>query len=216
MKAYGLDIDHQPDRAPPVRRRRPHRRAQRARRRGAARRRLDARPLRRRDRRRQALRPRRGGEQERLRELHLRAARARSAGQRRSRAASSCTSPTTRNSAASSAPAGCCAQGLTKPDLMIAAGFSYEVVTAHNGCLQMEVTVHGKMAHAAIPTPASMRCRARSQILNALYAQNTLYQQVTSQGRGHHAPLPQRRPHRRRHQHQRRARQGGASSSTAA
>jgi succinyl-diaminopimelate desuccinylase len=50
---------------------------------------------------------------------------------------------------------------LTKPDLMIAAGFSYEVVTAHNGCLQMEVTVHGKMAHAAIPTPASTRCRAR-------------------------------------------------------
>ena len=35
------------------------------------------------------------------------------------------------------------AQGLTKPDLMVAAGFSYEVVTAHNGCLQMEVTVHG-------------------------------------------------------------------------
>jgi succinyl-diaminopimelate desuccinylase len=34
---------------------------------------------------------------------------------------------------------------LTKPDLMIAAGFSYEVVTAHNGCLQ---------------TPASTRCRA--------------------------------------------------------
>ncbi|HPU10132.1 MAG TPA: M20/M25/M40 family metallo-hydrolase, partial [Ottowia sp.] len=25
-------------------------------------------------------------------------------------------------------------KGLTKPDLMIAAGFSYEVVTAHNGC----------------------------------------------------------------------------------
>jgi metal-dependent amidase/aminoacylase/carboxypeptidase family protein len=34
---------------------------------------------------------------------------------------------------------------------MIAAGFSYEVVTAHNGCLQMEITVHGKMAHAAVP-----------------------------------------------------------------
>ncbi|MBI5907573.1 MAG: M20/M25/M40 family metallo-hydrolase, partial [Burkholderiales bacterium] len=40
---------------------------------------------------------------------------------------------------------------LTKPDLLIAAGFSYEVVTAHNGCLQLEVTVHGKQAHAAIP-----------------------------------------------------------------
>jgi succinyl-diaminopimelate desuccinylase len=42
-------------------------------------------------------------------------------------------------------------KGITKPDLMIAAGFSYAVVTAHNGCLQMEVTVHGNMAHAAIP-----------------------------------------------------------------
>ena len=42
-------------------------------------------------------------------------------------------------------------QGLTKPDLLIAAGFSYAVVSAHNGCLQMEVTVHGEMAHAAVP-----------------------------------------------------------------
>ena len=40
---------------------------------------------------------------------------------------------------------------LTRPDLLIAAGFSYQVITAHNGCLQMQVTVHGKMAHAAIP-----------------------------------------------------------------
>ncbi|NBS73987.1 MAG: M20/M25/M40 family metallo-hydrolase, partial [Betaproteobacteria bacterium] len=40
---------------------------------------------------------------------------------------------------------------LTKPDLMIAAGFSYQVITAHNGCLQLQVTVNGKMAHAAIP-----------------------------------------------------------------
>ena len=42
-------------------------------------------------------------------------------------------------------------RGLIKPDLLIAAGFSYQVVTAHNGCLQMEVTVHGKMGHAAVP-----------------------------------------------------------------
>ena len=42
-------------------------------------------------------------------------------------------------------------QGLIKPDLLIAAGFSYQVVTGHNGCLQMEVTVHGKMGHAAVP-----------------------------------------------------------------
>ena len=66
------------------------------------------------------------------------------------------------------------------PDLMIAAGFSYQVITAHNGCLQMEVTVHGKMAHAAIPDSGVDALHAAVQILNALYAQNTLYKQVCS------------------------------------
>ena len=75
-------------------------------------------------------------------------------------------------------------KGLTKPDLMIAAGFSYEVVTAHNGCLQMEVTVHGKMAHAAIPTTGVDALQGATKILTALYAQNTLYQQVTSKVEG--------------------------------
>jgi acetylornithine deacetylase/succinyl-diaminopimelate desuccinylase-like protein len=42
-------------------------------------------------------------------------------------------------------------QGLVKPDAVIAAGFSYSVVTAHNGCLHLEVTVTGKQAHAAMP-----------------------------------------------------------------
>ena len=75
-------------------------------------------------------------------------------------------------------------QGLTKPDLMIAAGFSYEVVTAHNGCLQMEVTVHGKMAHAAIPATGIDALQGAVHILNALYAQNALYKQVTSEVEG--------------------------------
>jgi len=71
-------------------------------------------------------------------------------------------------------------QGLTRPDLLIAAGFSYEVVTAHNGCLQMEVTVHGLMAHAAIPHTGIDALQGAVRILNALYEQNTLYQAVTS------------------------------------
>ena len=74
--------------------------------------------------------------------------------------------------------------GLTKPDLMIAAGFSYEVVTAHNGCLQMEVTVNGKMAHAAIPSTGVDALQGAVGILNALYAQNAIYQNVTSQVEG--------------------------------
>lgn len=71
-------------------------------------------------------------------------------------------------------------QGLTRPDLLIAAGFSHEVVTAHNGCLQMEVTVHGEMAHAAIPHTGIDALQGAVRILHALYEQNTLYQQVTS------------------------------------
>ena len=73
---------------------------------------------------------------------------------------------------------------LTKPDLLLAAGFSYEVVTAHNGCLQMEVTVNGKMAHAAVPDTGVDALQAAVHILQALYAQNTLYKQVTSQVEG--------------------------------
>ena len=70
--------------------------------------------------------------------------------------------------------------GLTKPDLLIAAGFSYEVVTAHNGCLQMGVTVHGRQAHAAIPHTGVDALQGAVSILNALYAQNTLYRATTS------------------------------------
>jgi succinyl-diaminopimelate desuccinylase len=75
-------------------------------------------------------------------------------------------------------------QGLTQPDLLLAAGFSYQVVTAHNGCLQMEVTVHGKMAHAAIPSTGIDALQGATAVLNALYAQNALYRSVTSKVEG--------------------------------
>ena len=71
-------------------------------------------------------------------------------------------------------------QKLTQPDYLIAAGFSYQVVTAHNGCLQMEVTVHGVMAHAAIPHTGVDALQGAVCILNALYQRNQLYKSVTS------------------------------------
>ena len=74
--------------------------------------------------------------------------------------------------------------GLTKPDLAMAAGFSYQVVTAHNGCLQLQVTVHGKMAHAAIPASGVDALQAANVILTALYAQNALYKKISSQVEG--------------------------------
>ncbi|GAB3778280.1 M20 family metallopeptidase [Ramlibacter monticola] len=72
------------------------------------------------------------------------------------------------------------AKGLTRPDLLLAAGFSYQVVTAHNGCLQLEVTVNGKMAHAAIPESGVDALQATMKILEALYALNAQYKQQRS------------------------------------
>jgi acetylornithine deacetylase/succinyl-diaminopimelate desuccinylase family protein len=76
------------------------------------------------------------------------------------------------------------AKGLTKPDLMIAAGFSYQVVTAHNGCLQMEVTVQGEMAHAAIPDTGTDALQGAVHILNALHALNADYKKISSKVEG--------------------------------
>jgi len=69
---------------------------------------------------------------------------------------------------------------LTCPDLLIAAGFSYQVVTAHNGCLQFSVSVQGKMAHAAIPESGIDALQAAHAILAALYAQNAQYKNIRS------------------------------------
>jgi acetylornithine deacetylase/succinyl-diaminopimelate desuccinylase-like protein len=52
----------------------------------------------------------------------------------------------------------------------------------------MEVTVHGKMGHAAVPDTAVDALQAATQILNALYHQNTLYKQVKSQVKGINHP----------------------------
>jgi succinyl-diaminopimelate desuccinylase len=73
---------------------------------------------------------------------------------------------------------------LTKPDLLIAAGFSYQVVTAHNGCLQMEVTVHGLASHAAYPDTGVDALQAANKLLTALYAYNTVLRERRSQVAG--------------------------------
>lgn len=62
-------------------------------------------------------------------------------------------------------------QKLTRPDLVIAAGFSYAIITAHNACLQLEVTVHGKSGHGAMPETGHDALQAATRILNAIYGQ---------------------------------------------
>jgi len=67
------------------------------------------------------------------------------------------------------------ARGLTRPDLAIGPGFSYSIITAHNGCLQLEVTIHGRAAHAAMPETGADALAAAVRILDALYAQRAMY-----------------------------------------
>ncbi|MBC7861100.1 MAG: M20/M25/M40 family metallo-hydrolase [Burkholderiaceae bacterium] len=67
-------------------------------------------------------------------------------------------------------PAWLLEQKLTRPDFVIAAGFSYHIITAHNACLQLEITVHGKSGHGAMPETAHDALQAANKILNAIYA----------------------------------------------
>ena len=62
------------------------------------------------------------------------------------------------------------ARKISKPDLAICAGFSYGIVTAHNGCLQLEAVLRGRSAHAAIPDSGVDALRAATAMLGDLYA----------------------------------------------
>jgi acetylornithine deacetylase/succinyl-diaminopimelate desuccinylase-like protein len=78
--------------------------------------------------------------------------------------------------------------GLTQPDVLIAAGFSYQVVVAHNGCLQLEVTLHGLASHAAYPDTGVDALQAANKLLTALYAHNDVLRTRLSKVAGIHHP----------------------------
>jgi len=78
--------------------------------------------------------------------------------------------------------------GLTRPDFVIAAGFSYAIVNAHNGCLHLEVTVTGKQAHAAMPQTGIDALAAATGILQALYASRPALSTVHSRVAGITSP----------------------------
>jgi succinyl-diaminopimelate desuccinylase len=79
-------------------------------------------------------------------------------------------------------------QKLTRPDFVIAAGFSYNIVTAHNACLQFEITVHGKSGHGAMPETGHDALQAATRILNAIYGQLPELKKIKSQVPGIDSP----------------------------
>jgi acetylornithine deacetylase/succinyl-diaminopimelate desuccinylase-like protein len=79
-------------------------------------------------------------------------------------------------------------RGLTKPDYAISAGFAYNVVVAHNGCLHLEVRVEGKSAHAARPDTGVDALEAATQLLTALYGLRAGYRDILSKVPGITSP----------------------------
>jgi len=71
--------------------------------------------------------------------------------------------------------------GLSQPDFVISAGFAYNVVIAHNGCLHLEVRVEGKSAHAARPDTGIDALEAATSLLTSLYALREGYKATRSQ-----------------------------------
>jgi len=72
-------------------------------------------------------------------------------------------------------PAWLLAQGISRPDFAISAGFSYGITTAHNGCLHLEVEIIGKSAHAARPDTGIDALEAATGVLADLYAIRKTY-----------------------------------------
>ncbi|MEW5421866.1 ArgE/DapE family deacylase [Amorphus sp. 3PC139-8] len=75
-------------------------------------------------------------------------------------------------------------QGLTRPDLVIAAGFVAAITTAHNGCLHLEVVVRGRAAHAAVPESGADALEAATDILSALYDERRRLSAIVSEEAG--------------------------------
>ncbi len=67
-------------------------------------------------------------------------------------------------------PARLLADGSVRPDYAICPGFGYAVGVAHNGCVQLEVGVHGVAAHAAMPSSGVDALAAAVSLIDALYA----------------------------------------------
>jgi len=79
-------------------------------------------------------------------------------------------------------------EGLSRPDLAISAGFAHGVVTAHNGCLHLEVRVTGRQAHAAMPHTGRDALEAATDALAAVYAERRRLAQVRSAVEGIGSP----------------------------
>jgi len=71
-------------------------------------------------------------------------------------------------------------QGISKPDYVVSAGFSYGIITAHNGCLHLEAEILGRSAHAARPESGVDALEAATSVLARLYEIRRTYRNRVS------------------------------------
>ena len=216
-RGRGSRLGDQPDRAPPLRRR-PGDCPQRARRRRAAGRWLDPAPLRRRDRERAHVRSRRGGVEVRLRHLRVRAAgagdrgpRARRPARGRGRAALHLRRGVRRCARAgvAAAPRAHAARPRDLRRVLVRDRQRAQRLPAARG--------HGRGAGGARGDARDRRRRAQGGARDphrAVRARARLCG-APLEGRRHRVADDQRRPHRGRHPHQRRAGEGGPEARSA-
>lgn len=79
-------------------------------------------------------------------------------------------------------------QGIAKPDMVISAGFTHAITTAHSGCLHLEIVVRGRQAHAAVPENGIDALEVATPILTALYAERKRLASLTSATMGIESP----------------------------
>lgn len=77
-------------------------------------------------------------------------------------------------------PAWLLERALTRPDQVICAGFAWNVVVAHNGCLHLEVRIEGRSAHAADPDSGVDALEAATRVLATLYEERAHYRNTRS------------------------------------
>lgn len=79
-------------------------------------------------------------------------------------------------------------EGISKPNYAISAGFSYGVITYHNGCLHLAVHVKGKSAHAAKPDTGHDALQAANSVMTILYDHKSLLLERESEVEGIGSP----------------------------
>ena len=65
--------------------------------------------------------------------------------------------------------------GISRPDIAICAGSTYAVITAHAGCLHLEIDISGRSGHAAWPETGADALEAAARIMAALYRERDTY-----------------------------------------